>query len=149
MTGEVAIITGASQGIGAGLVAGYRGRGWAVVAIARTIKPSEDPDTPTVDGDLADPATADRIVGAALERFGRIDTLVNNAGVFISKPFTDYTAADYATVVTDQRQAVDAVERTVAELGRLDTVVNNAGVMLLGPLCRPGCTGMRLPVRPV
>jgi NAD(P)-dependent dehydrogenase (short-subunit alcohol dehydrogenase family) len=104
-----------------------------VVATARTIKPSEDPDTLTVDGDLADPATADRIVGAALERFGRIDTLVNNAGVFISKPFTDYTAADYATVVTDQRQAVDAVERTVAELGRLDTVVNNAGVTLLGP----------------
>lgn len=79
MTGKVAIITGASQGIGAGLVAGYRGRGSAVVATARTIKPSEDPDTPTVDGDLADPATADRIVGAALERFGRIDTLVNNA----------------------------------------------------------------------
>ena len=86
MTGKVAIISGASQGIGAGLVAGYRGRGWAVVATARTIKPSEDPDTITVDGDLADPATADRIVGAALERFGRIDTLVNNAGVFISKP---------------------------------------------------------------
>jgi NAD(P)-dependent dehydrogenase (short-subunit alcohol dehydrogenase family) len=99
MTGKVAIITGASQVNGTGLVAGYRGRGWAVVATARTIKPSADPDTLTVDGDLADPATADRIVGAALERFGRIDTLVNNAGVFISKPFTDYTAADYAMVV--------------------------------------------------
>lgn len=99
MTGKVAIITGASQGIGAGLVAGYRGRGWAVVATAGTIRPSEDADTLTVDGDIADPATADRIVGAALDRFGRIDTLVNNAGVFICKPFTDYTAADYATVV--------------------------------------------------
>lgn len=99
MTGKVAIITGASQGIGAGLVAGYRGRGWAVVATAGTIKPSEDADTLPVEGDIADPATADRIVGAALDRFGRIDTLVNNAGVFISKPFTDYTAADYATVV--------------------------------------------------
>ena len=96
MTGKVAIITGGSQGIGAGLVAGYRGRGWAVVASARTIRPSEDPDVLTVAGDIADPATADRIIGAALERFGRIDTLVNNAGVFISKPFTDYTAADYA-----------------------------------------------------
>ena len=99
MTGKVAIITGASRGIGAGLVAGYRGRGWAVVASARTIKPSEDPDVLTVEGDIAEPATADRIIGEALERFGRIDTLVNNAGVYISKPFTDYTAADYATVV--------------------------------------------------
>ncbi len=98
MTGKVVIITGGSQGIGAGLVAGYRGQGWAVVASARTIEPSEDPDVLAIEGDIADPATAGRITGGALERFGRIDTLVNNAGVFISKPFTDYTAADYATV---------------------------------------------------
>jgi NAD(P)-dependent dehydrogenase (short-subunit alcohol dehydrogenase family) len=96
---RVAIITGGSQGIGAGLVAGYRGRGWAVVANALTIKPSEDPDVFTVEGDIAKPATADRIVEGALQRFGRIDTLVNNAGVFVSKPFTDYTAEDYALVV--------------------------------------------------
>jgi NAD(P)-dependent dehydrogenase (short-subunit alcohol dehydrogenase family) len=95
---RVAIITGGSQGIGAGLVAGYRGRGWAVVASARTIRPSEDPGLLTIAGDIADPATAGRITGAALERFGRIDTLVNNAGVFISKPFTGYTAADYAAI---------------------------------------------------
>jgi len=102
MTGNdrrVAVITGGSRGIGAGLVAGYRGRGWAVVASARTIKPSQHPDVLTVDGDIAKPATADRIIEGALERFGRIDTLVNNAGVFISKPFTDYTAEDYALVV--------------------------------------------------
>ena len=99
MTGKVAIITGASRGIGAGLVAGYRGRGWTVVASARRIKPSQDPDLLTVAGDIADPATADRITGGTLERFGRIDTLVNNAGVYLSKPFTDYTAADYATAV--------------------------------------------------
>jgi NAD(P)-dependent dehydrogenase (short-subunit alcohol dehydrogenase family) len=98
-TGQrVAIVTGGSQGIGAGLVAGYRQRGWAVVACARTIKPSADPDVLSVDGDIADAATADRIIGAALQRFGRIDTLVNNAGVYLSKPFTDYTAADYALV---------------------------------------------------
>jgi NAD(P)-dependent dehydrogenase (short-subunit alcohol dehydrogenase family) len=95
---RVVVITGGSQGIGAGLVAGYRERGWAVVASARTIKPSEDPAVLTVAGDIAEPATADRIIDGALERFGRIDTLVNNAGVFISKPFTDYTAADYARV---------------------------------------------------
>jgi NAD(P)-dependent dehydrogenase (short-subunit alcohol dehydrogenase family) len=96
---RVAIITGGSQGIGAGLVAGYRGRGWAVVASALTIKQSEDPDVLTVEGDIAKRATADRVIEAALERFGRIDTLVNNAGVFVSKPFTDYTAEDYALVV--------------------------------------------------
>ena len=99
MTGNdrrVAIITGGSQGIGAGLVAGYRGRGWAVVANARTIEPSADPDMITVEGDIARRATADLIVEGALERFGRIDTLINNAGVFVSKPFTDYTVADYA-----------------------------------------------------
>ena len=96
---RVAIITGGSQGIGAGLVTGYRGRGWAVVANALTIKPSQDPDVLTVEGDIAKPATADRIIEGALERFGRIDTLVNNAGVFVSKPFTDYTAEDYALVV--------------------------------------------------
>jgi NAD(P)-dependent dehydrogenase (short-subunit alcohol dehydrogenase family) len=82
------------------------------MATARAIKLSEDPDTLTVDGDLADPATADRIVGAALERFGRIDTLVNNGGVFISKPFSDYTAADYATVVGANLQVRAAAGRS-------------------------------------
>jgi NAD(P)-dependent dehydrogenase (short-subunit alcohol dehydrogenase family) len=99
MTGKVAIITGVSQGIGAGLVAAYRGRGWAVIASARTINPSRDPDMVAVEGDIADPATTDRIIGGALDRFGRIDTLVNNAGVYLSKPFTDYTPADYARAV--------------------------------------------------
>jgi NAD(P)-dependent dehydrogenase (short-subunit alcohol dehydrogenase family) len=98
VTGQVAIITGGSQGIGAGLVAGYRAQGWAVVANARTITPSQDPAVLTVGGDIAQPETAERIIGAALERFGRIDTLVNNAGVYLSKPFTDYTAADYALI---------------------------------------------------
>ena len=95
---KVAVITGGSQGIGAGLVAAYRRQGWGVVAVARTIKPTEDPDVLTVDGDIAEPTTADRIIGEALRRFGRIDTLVNNAGVYVSKPFTDYTAEDYAVM---------------------------------------------------
>jgi NAD(P)-dependent dehydrogenase (short-subunit alcohol dehydrogenase family) len=96
---KVAIITGGSQGIGASLVTAYRRQGWRVVATARTMKPTEDPGVLTVDGDLADPAAAERIVGGALGRFGRIDTLVNNAGVFVSKPFTEYTAEDYALLV--------------------------------------------------
>jgi NAD(P)-dependent dehydrogenase (short-subunit alcohol dehydrogenase family) len=99
MTAKVAIITGGSQGIGAGLVAGYRARGWAVVASARAIASSADPQVLAVAGDISEPATAGRIVDAALDRFGRIDTLVNNAGVYISKPFTEYTAQDYASMV--------------------------------------------------
>jgi NAD(P)-dependent dehydrogenase (short-subunit alcohol dehydrogenase family) len=95
---RVAIITGGSQGIGAGLVDGYRQRGWAVVANALTIKPADDPDVVTVAGDVSDPGTAQRIMDAALGRFGHVDSLVNNAGVFMSKPFTEYTAADYALI---------------------------------------------------
>jgi NAD(P)-dependent dehydrogenase (short-subunit alcohol dehydrogenase family) len=114
---RVAIITGGSQGIGAGLVAGYRGRGWAVVANALTIKLSEDPDVLAVEGDIAKPATADRIVEGALERFGRIDTLVNNAGVFVSKPFTDYTAEDYAVVVgVNLTGFFSLTQRVIAEM---------------------------------
>jgi NAD(P)-dependent dehydrogenase (short-subunit alcohol dehydrogenase family) len=99
-TGQrVAIVTGASRGIGAGLVAGYRAQGWSVVANSVSMKPSDDPAVLTVDGDVSQPATADRIVTGALDRFGRIDTLVNNAGVFIGKPFTDYTMDDYQLAV--------------------------------------------------
>ncbi|NUP42228.1 MAG: SDR family oxidoreductase [Streptomyces sp.] len=95
---KVAIITGASQGIGAALVEGYRKLGHAVVATSRTIAPADDAGVLTVQGDIADPATAERVVAAAVERFGRIDTVVNNAGVFVAKPFTEYTAEDYAAV---------------------------------------------------
>ncbi|WP_329261957.1 SDR family oxidoreductase [Streptomyces sp. NBC_01478] len=96
---KVAIVTGASQGIGAGVVDAYRKLGYAVVATSRTIAPADDADVLTVQGDLADPATAERVVAAAIERFGRVDTVVNNAGVFVAKPFTDYTADDYASVL--------------------------------------------------
>jgi NAD(P)-dependent dehydrogenase (short-subunit alcohol dehydrogenase family) len=92
---KVAVITGASQGIGAGLVEAYRKQGYAVVATSRTIAPSQDRDLVTVQGDIADPATAERVIAAATQGFGRIDTLVNNAGVFVAKPFTDFTQQDY------------------------------------------------------
>ena len=95
---KVALITGASQGLGAGLADAYRKLGYQVVATSRTIAPSDDPGILTVQGDIADPATAERVVAAGVERFGRIDTLVNNAGTFVAKPFTDYTAGDYAAV---------------------------------------------------
>ncbi|MZD08586.1 SDR family oxidoreductase [Streptomyces sp. SID5785] len=94
-TQKVVIITGASQGIGAGLVEAYRRLGYAVVANSRSIKPSDDPSVIAVAGDIADPGTAEALVSTALERFGRIDSLVNNAGIFTAKPFTDFTAQDY------------------------------------------------------
>ncbi len=95
---KVAIITGASQGIGAGLVAGFRGNGYSVVGTARSMPRSDDPDYVTVEGDIASAETAERVAGQAMEKFGRIDSLINNAGVFIGKPFTDYTIDDYAEV---------------------------------------------------
>lgn len=96
---KVAIVTGASQGIGAGVVAAYRRNGFSVVATSRNIQPSTDPDLLAVAGDIRERAVAERVVAAALERFGRIDTLVNNAGIFIGKPFTDYSSEDLRNVV--------------------------------------------------
>ena len=95
---RVAIITGASQGIGEGLVSAYRKIGYAVVANSRTITESDDPLVLTVPGDIAQSGVGQRIVDAAVERFGRVDTVVNNAGIFIAKPFTDYTDEDYDAV---------------------------------------------------
>lgn len=97
-TARVAIITGASQGIGEALVAGYRKLGYAVVANSRSIADSDDPMVLAVPGDIGRPGVGQRIVDAAVERFGRVDTIVNNAGVFIAKPFTQYTDEDYDAV---------------------------------------------------
>jgi NAD(P)-dependent dehydrogenase (short-subunit alcohol dehydrogenase family) len=95
---RVAVVTGASRGIGAGLVAGFRHAGYAVVATARSMPDSDEPALVAVSGDIAEADTAQHVVDAALDRFGRIDTLVNDAGIFISKPFTDYTADDFAAI---------------------------------------------------
>jgi len=96
---KVAVITGASQGIGAALVEAYRGRGYRIVAIARSIRRSDDPDILAVPGDIADRRTAERSIAEGAARFGRIDTLINNAGLFIAKPFTQYSEADYAAIL--------------------------------------------------
>ena len=95
---KVAVITGASQGIGAALVKAYRDRNYRVIATARSIKPSNDDDVVAVPGDIADRGTAQRAISEGVERFGRIDTLINNAGIFIAKPFTQYSEADYAAI---------------------------------------------------
>ncbi|WP_394829403.1 SDR family NAD(P)-dependent oxidoreductase [Pendulispora albinea] len=93
---KVVIVTGASQGIGASLVRAYRDRNYRVIASSRTVKPSADANILAIPGDIADPKTAERIVREGLERFGRIDSLVNNAGVFLAKPFVAFTQEDYA-----------------------------------------------------
>jgi NAD(P)-dependent dehydrogenase (short-subunit alcohol dehydrogenase family) len=96
---KVAIVTGASQGIGAGLVKAFRDRNYRVVANSRSIKPSNDPDVLAVAGDISKPETASQVVEEALRRFGRVDSLVNNAGIFVAKRFTDYTRADFANIL--------------------------------------------------
>ena len=96
---KVVVITGASQGIGAALVKAYRDRNFFVVANARTIEPSSDEGILAVAGDIGDREVAERVIAQGIARFGRIDSLVNNAGIFIAKPFTQYTAEDYRAVL--------------------------------------------------
>jgi NAD(P)-dependent dehydrogenase (short-subunit alcohol dehydrogenase family) len=96
---KVAVITGASQGIGAALVNAYRDRNYRVVATARSMNPVSGDDVVVVSGDIADRQTAERTIAEGMTRFGRIDTLVNNAGIFIAKPFTQYTLDDYAAML--------------------------------------------------
>ena len=116
---KVAVITGASQGIGAGLVEAFRDRGYRVVATSRSIKQNGDKDVVAVPGDVADPATAEAVVREAIARFGRIDTLVNNAGIFIVKPFTDYTAEDFTRkVATNLGGFFHMTQRVAAEMLR-------------------------------
>jgi NAD(P)-dependent dehydrogenase (short-subunit alcohol dehydrogenase family) len=116
---KVAVVTGASQGIGAGLVKALRERNYGVIATSRSIKPSDDPGILTVAGDIGSPETARRVIEEGLARFGRIDSLVNNAGIFIAKPFTQYTEAEFASKIATNvagffhitQAAVKAMER--------------------------------------
>lgn len=96
---KVVVITGASQGIGGGLITAFRERGYAVVATARSIAPANDASVVAVAGDISDRGTATQVVAAAVSRFGHIDTLINNAGVFIAKPFPQYEVSDYHSVL--------------------------------------------------
>jgi NAD(P)-dependent dehydrogenase (short-subunit alcohol dehydrogenase family) len=101
---KTAIVTGASQGIGAGLVEAFLKRGYNVVANSRNILNSSpfpvSANLALVGGDIGDPNTAANIVETALSRFGRIDVLINNAGIFIPKPFTEYTTEDFNALIS-------------------------------------------------
>jgi NAD(P)-dependent dehydrogenase (short-subunit alcohol dehydrogenase family) len=117
-------------------VAGYREQGWAVVANARTIPPAGDAGVLAVEGDVRDPATAEAIVGEALRRFGRIDTLVNNAGLYLGKPFTDYTRDDYDTIVGVNLTGFFVLtQRVIAEMlaGSSGHIVNMAATVAERP----------------
>ncbi|SMC89716.1 SDR family NAD(P)-dependent oxidoreductase [Lentzea albidocapillata] len=98
MTSKVAIVTGASQGIGAALVPAYRKLGYSVVAVSRSIENSDDPEVLAIRADLSKTGEGARAVRETLARFGRVDSLVNNAGIFVAKPFTEYTDEDFAAV---------------------------------------------------
>ena len=101
---KTAIVTGASQGIGAGLVEAFLKRGYGVVANSRNITKANpfpaSANLAMVDGDIGDPETAAKIVDTAVSRFGRVDVLVNNAGILIAKPFTEYTGEDLNALVS-------------------------------------------------
>src|SRR6478672_7225152 len=101
---KTAIVTGASQGIGAGIVKEFVERGFNVVANSRKVTQSTEvaasDQVALVDGDIGEPATAARIVETAVSRFGSIDALVNNAGIFFTKPFTDYSSEDFKSLVS-------------------------------------------------
>src|SRR5258707_6833110 len=92
---KVAVVTGASQGIGAGILQAFRDRNYRIVATSRSIKPASDTDIVTVQGDVGAADTAERVFKTALEKFGRVDTLVNNPGMVMAKPFTLYSPAAY------------------------------------------------------
>ena len=101
---KTAIVTGASQGIGAGVVEAFLKRDYSIVANSLNITKANpfaaSANLALVDGDIGDPKTAAKIVDSALSRFGRIDVLVNNAGIYFSKPFTDYTLDDLRSLVS-------------------------------------------------
>jgi NAD(P)-dependent dehydrogenase (short-subunit alcohol dehydrogenase family) len=114
---KVAVITGGSQGIGAGLVQAYRDRGYRVVTTSRSIQQGNDPDVVAIAGDIADAATAEIVIKTAIERFGRVDTLVNNAGIFIAKPFLEYTTEDFAGMIgTNLAGFFHITQRAIAQM---------------------------------
>lgn len=103
---KVLVVTGASQGLGEGFVKAYRERGWRVVGNSRSIKPSGDPDYITVPGDAGEPEIAREVVETALDRFGRVDTLINNAGIWRPGPIETISEELYRRVMATNVDSV-------------------------------------------
>jgi NAD(P)-dependent dehydrogenase (short-subunit alcohol dehydrogenase family) len=102
--GKTVIVTGASQGIGAAVVKAFLERGYNVVGTSRNVTRSAEVKSSDklvlVDGDIAQQATAEKVAQTAISKFGSIDHVVNNAGIFSAKPFTDYTADEFRGLVS-------------------------------------------------
>src|ERR1700685_2857926 len=99
---KTVVVTGASQGIGAAVVQAFLDKGYDVVATSRSVSKAgftQSPNLALVDGDIGEAATAEKAAQAAIDKFGSIDHVVNNAGIFAAKPFTDYTADDFRNFV--------------------------------------------------
>jgi NAD(P)-dependent dehydrogenase (short-subunit alcohol dehydrogenase family) len=101
---QTAIITGASSGIGLGLTKGFLAAGFNVVANSRHVTTAgtltQSDDLLLVDGDVGELSTARNLINSAAQRFGRIDVLINNAGIFVPKPFVEYTPEDFQRVIS-------------------------------------------------
>jgi len=138
---KTVIVTGASQGIGAATAKAFLARGYNVVGTSRNISKSTELSASDrlllVDGDIGDPATAARLVAATVQRFGGIDALVNNAGIFIAKPFTDYTVDDFNKLVHTNLEGylyiTQLVVRQMLEQKRGGSVVGVTATALLNP----------------
>jgi NAD(P)-dependent dehydrogenase (short-subunit alcohol dehydrogenase family) len=142
---KTAIVTGASRGIGAGLVEEFLKRGYSVVANSRNISKTNpfaaSANLALVDGDIGEPRTAKKIVDTAVSRFGRVDVLVNNAGIFIPKPFTDYTTEDFdALVSTTLAGFLYVSQLTVKQmlLQRSGSIVNVSTTLVDQPIAGVG-----------
>ena len=150
---KVAVVTGASRGLGEGIAKAFRDQGYGVVGTSRSIEPSDDPDYLAVAGDIGDPATGKKVIEAALSRFGRVDTLVNNAGIFIPNEFTKYSDQQYRDLLSTNlngffyitQQAVGAmVQRGSGHVVQLTTTLvehaNSAVPSVLASLTKGGLT---------
>ena len=113
---KVAVVTGASQGIGAGIVQAFRERNCRVVATSRSIKPASDADVVTIQGDVGAPETAEKAFKAALERFGRIDTLVNNAGIVQDAQLKKMTDDQFDNVIDVNLKGVYNCTKAVVDV---------------------------------
>src|SRR5256885_7184119 len=138
---KTAIVTGASQGIGAGIVNAFVERGFNVVANSRKVTQSTEvtasEHVAVVDGHIGEPTTAAKIVETALARFGSIDVVVNNAGIFFTKPFTDYTAEDIRSLVSTNIEGFVYVTQLAVKQMLAQKTGGSIGTITAGPARHP------------
>jgi len=141
MNARIAIVTGASSGIGLCIARTLLERGYCVVATSRSATTSKALDASKrltlVDGDVGEARTAERVVGEACSKFGRVDLLVNNAGSFLAKPFTDYSSDDYAALLaTNLSGFFHMTQHALREMGKTNSghIVNIGTSLVTQPI---------------